>query len=126
VSFKFLKIDVRSKLKMAPTNNGPNYDFDFDDDAYSSYIFTLLQEDARKTANQKKLTYKDTINGVIYSPHLRKRSLILFYVWMVILLIYLGVGMSISDNLKHLIDPYLTFLIAAILEFCSIITCHLL
>ena len=44
---------------------------------------------------------------------------------MVVLAVYLGIGMGISGNLDKIMNPYLVFLIAAVCEFFSIVTCHL-
>lgn len=91
-----------------------------------TYIFTLLQEEASKLSLQKANTsYKRTLLGITRSPVLMRRCFILFYIWMVILAVYLGIGMGISGNLDRYINPYLVFLIAACCEFTSVVTCHL-
>ncbi|CAF0756334.1 unnamed protein product [Brachionus calyciflorus] len=90
------------------------------------YIFSLLQEEANRLSLLKKTTsYTQTIVGITHSPILMRRCFILFYTWMVILAVYLGVGMGISGNLDKFINPYLVFLIAAGFEFLSVVTCHL-
>lgn len=90
-----------------------------------TYIFSLLQEEAGKLSAQKaNSSYKRTLQGITRSPILMRRCFILFYVWMVILAVYLGIGMGISGNLDRFINPHLVFLIAACCEFASVVTCH--
>ena len=91
-----------------------------------TYIFSLLQEEASKLSLQKaNSSYKRTLRGITRSPILMRRCFILFYVWMVILAVYLGIGMGISGNLDRFIDPHLVFLIAACCEFLSVVTCRM-
>ena len=90
------------------------------------YIFSLLQEEANKLSVARKNTsYTQTLIGITKSPILMRRAFILFYTWMVILAVYLGIGMGISGNLDKVMNPYLVFLLAATFEFLSIVTCHL-
>jgi MFS family permease len=90
------------------------------------HMFTLLQQESNKFATARKNTsYKKTIKEILGSSILVKRCLILFYIWMVILAVYLGIGMGISGNLDKSFNPYIVFLIAAICEFLSIVTCHI-
>ena len=99
---------------------------DVEHDATWDYILSLLRTEANNLAEAKKNTsYLQTLVGIIKSPILLRRCLILFYTWMVILAVYLGIGMGISGNLDKIMNPYLVFLIAAIFEFISIVTCHL-
>ncbi|RNA33199.1 organic cation transporter [Brachionus plicatilis] len=89
------------------------------------HVFTMLQEEANQLSVLKKTTsYRQTIMGITRSPVLMKRCFILFYTWMVILAVYLGIGMGISGNLDKFINPYLVFVIAAGFEFLSVVTCH--
>ena len=44
---------------------------------------------------------------------------------MVILMVYLGMGMGISNAMDQHVDPYLMFLIQAGFEFLGIVTCHI-
>lgn len=91
-----------------------------------TYIFSLLQEEASKLSQQKaNSSYKRTLIGIMRSPILMRRCFILFYVWMVILAVYLGIGMGISGNLDRYIDPHLVFFIAACCEFAGVVTCRL-
>ncbi len=91
-----------------------------------AYMFDLLQDEAKKLDNLKKSNnYTNTIRGIFGSPMLIRRCLIIFYTWMILLAVYLGIGMGISGNLHRIMNPYLVFLIAAACEFVSIVTCHL-
>ena len=95
-------------------------------DLYSAaYIHSLLQEEANKLTSSGRASYTATWHGLLSSPRLLRRCLVLFYTWMVILAVYLGVGMGISGNLDKHLDPYLVFGLAAFFEFASIVTCHL-
>ena len=99
---------------------------DFENGASLAYVFTLLQEEANKLDQVRKNTsYVKTLIGITKSPLLMRRALIIFYNWMIILAVYLGIGMGISGNLDQILSPYLVSLIAAICEFFSIVTCHL-
>lgn len=90
------------------------------------YMFTLLQDEAKKLDDLKKVNnYTNTLRGILKSPMLIRRCLIIFYTWMILLAVYLGIGMGISGNLDKVMDPYLSFLIAACCEFVSIVTVHL-
>ena len=98
----------------------------FECEVSAAQIFSFLQEEANKLKSQRKThSYKQTLKGITRSPMLIKRCLIIFYNWMVILAVYLGIGMGISGNLDEYINPYLVFFIAALCEFLSIVTCHL-
>jgi OCT family organic cation transporter-like MFS transporter 4/5 len=97
---------------------------DLNDIDSSMYVFDLMQEEAiRLSAN--RVSYKTTLKGILHSPLLMRRCCVLFYTWMVILAVYLGIGMGISGNLDKYMNPYLVFFIAAVFEFASIVTCHL-
>jgi OCT family organic cation transporter-like MFS transporter 4/5 len=99
---------------------------DVEHDDTWDYILSLLRTEANTLVEAKKNTsYMQTLVGIIKSPILLRRCLILLYTWMVILAVYLGIGMGISGNLDKIMNPYLVFLIAAIFEFISIVTCHL-
>jgi hypothetical protein len=70
------------------------------------HMFTLLQQESNKLATARKNTsYKQTIQEILRSSVLVKRCLILFYTWMVILAVYLGIGMGISGNLDKSVLP---------------------
>ncbi len=56
----------------------------------SVYIHSLLQEEANKLVKNKPSNYTDTFVGITKSKILMKRCFILFYIWMVILMVYLG------------------------------------
>ena len=89
-------------------------------------LLTILQNEANKFSTLRKNTsYSQTWHGILKSPILLRRFFILFYTWMVVLAVYLGIGMGISGNLDKIMNPYLVFLVAAIFEFFSIVTCHL-
>ena len=93
----------------------------------SAYIVSLLQEEASKFKNNKKNlhTYSKTLKEIKSSKKLLKTCSILFFNWMVILMVYLGMGMGISNAMDQHINPYLMFLIQACFEFLGIVTCHL-
>lgn len=89
-------------------------------------LLTVLQNEANKFSSLKKNTsYSRTWHGILKSPILLRRFFILIYTWMVVLAVYLGIGMGISGNLDKIMNPYLVFLIAAVCEFFSIVTCQL-
>ncbi len=91
-----------------------------------AYMFDLLQDESIKLENLKKSNnYTSTIRGIFGSPMLIRRCLIIFYTWMILLAVYLGIGMGISGNLHKFMNPYAVFLIAACCEFVSIVTVHL-
>ena len=99
---------------------------DFESSASAAYVLDLLQEEANKLNQIRKNTsYVKTLVGMTQSPVLLRRCLIIFYNWMIILAVYLGIGMGISGNLDQIMNPYLVSLIAALCEFTSIVTCHL-
>jgi hypothetical protein len=100
---------------------------DLKNEESNAYIHSLLQEEASKiTSARGANSYIQTLKGIVKSPVLMRRCFILFYTWMVILAVYLGVGMGISGNLDKFLNPYLVFLIAALFEFMSVVTCHLI
>lgn len=91
-----------------------------------TYIFALLQEEANKLSEMKKAnTLRRSVSSILRSPVCVRRCFILFYTWMVILAVYLGIGMGISGNLDKFINPYAVFFMAAVCEFVGVITCHL-
>ena len=93
----------------------------------SEYIVSLLQEEASKFRINKKsvFTYSKTLKDIKNSKKLLKTCFILFYNWMVILMVYLGMGMAISSVMDQHVNPYLMFLIQAGFEFLGIVTCHI-
>lgn len=91
----------------------------------SIYIYSLLQEEANKIQETKKLNYTETFLGILRSKLLRRRSFILFYIWMIILMVYLGMGMGMSNAMDKFMNPYLIFLIQSIAELLGIATCQL-
>ncbi len=54
------------------------------------YIHSLLQEEANKLVKNKPSNFAETFTGITKSKILLKRCFILFYIWMVILMVYLG------------------------------------
>lgn len=104
-----------------------SFKIDFESEIASAQIFSLLQDEANKLESLRKNTsYKQTLKGILESTVLIKRCLIIFYNWMVILGVYLGIGMGISGNLDKYMNPYVVFFIAALCEFLSIVTCHII
>ncbi|CAF1206596.1 unnamed protein product [Didymodactylos carnosus] len=79
-----------------------------------------LQKESYKQT--KKYSYTHVLFGLIKSPVMRERCLILFYIWSVNLMTYLGVGMSITS--LHPTRPYHIFTIAAFAEFIGLCLCH--
>ena len=129
VNTAFNRFYVRLKtIVLSKTNHAVPEDqkIIFNSDSSSAYIFSLLQDEANNLKKLRKNTsYKQTLIGITKSPILIKRCLIIFYNWMVILAVYLGIGMGISGNLDKYMNPYLVFFIAALCEFTSIVTCHM-
>lgn len=125
-AYKRFYIRIEKIFRKDKSKLEENIRIDFENDVSAAYIFSLLQEEANKLKTQRKThNYKQTLIGITKSPVLMKRCLIIFYNWMVILAVYLGVGMGISGNLDKHMNPYLVFFIAALCEFISIVTCHL-
>lgn len=93
----------------------------------SVYIHTLLQEEANKFYKARKTqhSYTRTLVDITKSRTLMRRCFILFYIWSVILMVYLGIGMGITNVMDKLVNPHLIFLLQAICEFFGIVTCHL-
>ena len=91
----------------------------------SAYIVSLLQNEANKFNKKNVQTYRKTFNEIKKSKKFLIRCFILFYIWMVILMVYLGMGMGISNAMDKHVNPYLIFLIQACCEFIGIVTCHL-
>ena len=105
---------------------GDRVKLDVEHDEAWDYVLSLLRNEANKLSSLRQASsYKQTVAGILKSPVMLKRCFILLFTWMVILAVYLGIGMGISGNLDKLIDPYLVFSIAAVCEFVSIVTCHM-
>jgi MFS family permease len=75
---------------------------------------------------RRSTSLRHTIGEIIHAPQLLYRSIILFYTWSVILAVYLGIGMGIAGNLDSYMHPHRVFVAAAIFEFLSILTCHVI
>jgi OCT family organic cation transporter-like MFS transporter 4/5 len=113
-----------NKPKSGEIKNTEVEPHDLKDIDSSMYVFDLMQEEAvRLTAS--RASYMETLRGILHSPLLMRRFLVLAYTWMVILAVYLGIGMGISGNLDKHMSPYVVFWVAAAFEFASIVTCHL-
>ena len=67
------------------------------------YMFTLLQEEANKLDQSKSNNnYTNTLRGILKSRMLIRRCLIIFYTWMIILAVYLGLcTFCINNKIKY-------------------------
>jgi MFS family permease len=117
---------IKQKEADETTENQNVEDVVVEDENSWIQMFSVLQEESSKLSVLRTTTsYKHALEKIFKSRILIKQCLILFYVWMVILAIYLGISGGIVSNLDKMFDPYFVFFIAAIFEFLSIVTVHL-
>lgn len=83
-------------------------------------LYDDLERDARK--RPKHYSYMHVLIGVIKSPVMRHRCLIIFYLMMTNLMVYLGIGMGITALTNE--HPYEVFLFSIFAEFFGLVLCH--
>ncbi len=83
-------------------------------------LYDDLQRDAR--IRPKRYSYSHVLIGLIKSPVMRQRCLIIFYIMMTNLMVYLGIGMGITSLTND--RPYEIFLFSIFAELFGLCLCH--
>lgn len=83
-------------------------------------LYDDLQREAR--IRSKRYSYTYVLTCLIKSPVMRQRCLIIFYIMMTNLMVYLGIGMSITTLTNE--HPYEIFLFSIFAELFGLCLCH--
>ena len=83
-------------------------------------LYDDLQYEARK--RPKRYSYTYVLTSLFKSSVMRQRCLIIFYIMMTSLMVYLGIGMSITTLTKD--RPYQIFLFSVFAELFGLCFCH--